>query len=302
MKDLIRLYRDPDVNTPASTPPPVAEPPVQTPPGAVPLDATPKSASASVNINAPITPQAGTFTLPDAYKDKPYLKGVDSMEKVYAMLDGAQTLVGKKGVIVPAADAPQAEKDAYYEALGRPKTAAEYTPVLIGADKTDPKVLPRLQDTFHKAGLTAEQAKIVWEGSTATFQDFAKDHALAGQQADIDFDKLAADTFGADRDKVLARGKELVDANISPAVKAAALKLDNNAYVVLADILRNIDKKYISPDGAPKHKPTIGTGTPDDIRSQGKVLMEKQLKLSPMSAEYAELQRQIDGLYSGLRR
>ena len=303
MKDLIKLYRDPAIVEPVAPVVPPVEPPVQVPDAAKPVDLSPKSASTTVDLNTPVVKVDDKgFVLPDAFKDKPYLKGVKSVDEVYKMLDGAQELIGKKGPAVPKADAPQAEKDAYYESIGRPKTAAEYTSVLVGADKTDPKVLTRIQEAFHKAGLTPDQAKLAWEESTGAFMDYAKEKGLADAQADVDFDKLAANTFGVDRDKVLARGKELVDANISPAMKEAAKKLDNNAYVVLADILRNIDKKYISPDGAPLGKPTATGMTPADLSNKARNLMAEQSKFTPMSQEFNNLQKQIDECYDTMRR
>lgn len=296
MKNLIMLYRDPAV---------VIDPAAAILEGAKPADLTPGSASATVDLNAAVAPKpdvvaAGSFILPDAYKDKPYLKGIDSQEKLLKMLDGAQELIGKKGPAMPKPEAPQAEWDAYYESIGRPKTAAEY--VFDGADKADQKFLPKVQAAMHKNGLTPNQAKGVWVDVNAALGEYMTEKGVSDAQADVDFDKLAAESFGVDRDKILARGKQLVDANISPAMKNAAMKLDNNAYVVLADILRNIDKKYISPDGAPLGKPNATGMTPADVSIKARTLMSEQSKFSIMSPEYQNLQKQIDACYDTLRK
>lgn len=301
MKTLMRFYRDPAVviDPPAA----IVEPPVQVPEGAKPADLTPGSASTTLDLNRavnlkPADPAVPAFVLPDGYKDKPYLKGIDSQEKLLKMLDGAQELIGKKGPALPKPEAPQAEWDAYYESIGRPKTAAEY--VFDGADKADPKFLPKIQAAMHKFGLTPTQAKGIYAEVNTALGEFAKEKGIADTQADVDFDKLAADTFGVDRDKVLARGKQLVDANISPAMKEAAKKLDNNAYIVLADILRSIDKKYISPDGAPNGKPNATGMTPSDISAKARTLMSEQSKFSTMSQEFQNYQKQIDECYDQL--
>lgn len=297
MKNLISLYRETDAAGAAGAAAGAnQEPPV----GAEKVDLAPASVEAKVDINAKPAAVAPTFALPDEYKEKPYLKGIDSLDKVYKMLDGAQELIGKKSPVVPKADAPQAEKDAYYESIGRPKTAAEYAPVLTGADKTDPKVLPRLQAAFHKAGLTPDQAKIVWDESTSAFADFAKEKGVADQQADVDFEKLATDSFGADRDKILATSKAILDANVSPTMKAQVAKLSNENLIVLADVLNNINKKYIKQDG-PGGKPFLASGTPDELRAKARGLMSDQSKHDPMSVEFQNLQKQIDGLYNQIR-
>lgn len=311
MRNLIMLYRDPAVIPPVQTPPPAAViPPVVTPPlevtpppaAVVPpvIDVTPKSAATIVDINAkpPVTPPS--FVIPDAFKDKPYLKGIDSVDKLFAMLDGAQALIGSKGPAVPKADAPQAEKDAYYTSIGRPEKPEGY--VIPGAEKADPAFLPRLQKAFHKNGIPQDQAAALWTDVGTELQEWMNEKKLVEVQQDVDFTKLATDNFGAERDKILARGQELIKANVSPSMAPAVSKLDNNALIVLADILRNVDKKYIKQDGAPNVQPILNGGTPDELRAKARELMTAQGKFTPMSAEFTNLQSQIDGIYDQIRK
>lgn len=304
MKNLITLYREPTVvsDPPAAVIPPVVTPPLETPPvAAAPqvIDTTPKSAATTVDINAkPVVPPS--FVIPDLYKDKPYLKGIDSMEKLYAMLDGAQTLIGAKGPAIPKADAPQAEKDAYFEAKGRPKTPEEYK--LTGTEKADPAFLPRLLKAFHKNGFNNEEATALYADVNGELQEWMKEKGLVEAQQDIDFTKLATDTFAAERDNVMVRGKELIGELSSPSMKPAIAKLDNNALIVIADLMRNVDKKYIKQDGGMNRQPTITAGTPDELRAKARGLMVEQGKHTPMSAEFNNLQTQIDGIYDQIKR
>lgn len=293
MKNLIRLYRFPEavIDAPAAT---------VIPDAAKPADLAPASAATTLDINTPAPKvETATFVLPDAYKDKTYLKGVKDLDQVYKMLDGAQELIGKKGPALPKPEAPQAEWDAYYESIGRPKTAAEYA--FDGADKANPAFLPKVQAAMHKAGLTPSQAKTIWSEVNVALGEFATEKGIADKQADIDFDKLAADTFGVDRDKVLARGKELVYSHISPTMKDAYAKLDNNSLVVLADVLRNIDSKYIKADG-PGKQPDANGVTPAELSAKARTLMVEQGKYSPMSQEFLNIQKQIDDCYNMMRR
>lgn len=289
MRNLIQLYRDPAV---------VVDQPA---PGAAAADLTPGSASASVDINAAAAPkvEAPAFVLPDTYKDKPYLKGVDSQDKLLKMLDGAQELIGKKGPALPKPEAPQAEWDAYYESVGRPKTAAEYA--FDGADKADPKFLPKVQAAMHKAGLNPTQAKTIWAEVNGALGEYMKEKGIADEKQNVDFDKLAADSFGVDRDKVLARSKELLGEFTSPGMKTHVANLSNESLVVLADVLRNIDAKYIKQDG-PGGKPDATGMTPGDVSMKARELMAQQSKFNPMTPEYNSLQKQIDDLYNTLRR
>ena len=306
MKNWIRFYFDPATPpgagaapAPAATPAPAA--------AAAPNPTTPGSASTTINPNDPATPPASSFVIPVEFKDKPYLKGVDSSDKLFKMLDGAQTLLGQpRGPVKPADTAPQAEKDAYYESLGRPKTAAEYK--FEGEDKTAPAVLEKLKGMFFKHGVSAEAAKGQWADFQAIVGEAAKADVDARNAADVAFTKLGTDIFGAERDKVLATSKALIAANASPAAlaimeKLPIEKLPNEALIVLADVLNNISKKYIKPDGAPAGGPTNAGVTQSELQAQARLLMEKQLALkNPMSEEYASLQKQIDGIYERIRK
>lgn len=81
-----------------------------------------------------------------------------------------EKLIQAKGIIKPGANATQPELDAYYLALGRPATAAEYAltkpekMTLDGKEVVVPKELweaetaSKASELFHKIGLTKEQA------------------------------------------------------------------------------------------------------------------------------------------------
>jgi len=296
MTQWLRLYRDPNAGDSAGAA--VAEPPVAA--GAIPADLAPKSAA----INMPIPDQKpsetpGAFVIPPEYKDKAYLKGVDSPEKLFKMLDGAQELIGKRPAGVPLPDAKPEEWEKFYESVGRPKTAAEYQ--LDGADKTDPKILPKFQEALHKAGLNPAQAKIVWNESIQALNDYAKEKGIAEQQQNTDFDALGTKLFGAERDKVLATSKTLLDKFAPAELKSELAKLSNENLIILAGVLNNINKTYIKTDVPTNNQPTISGNTPDDIRAEARLLMEKQAKLTPLSQEFENLQKQINAKYDQLR-
>lgn len=291
----LKLYRDPAVVESVAN----VEPPIAVVPATDIVDLKPASASTTLDISKSLTPPAAAFVLPDAFKDKPYLKGVDSLDKVYAMLDGAQNLIGQKGPSVPKDDAPQAEWDKYYESVGRPKEAAEYK--FEGADKSDPKFLPKVQIAMHKAGLTSKQANTVWNEVNLALGEFMKEKGIEAAAQDTDFNKLATDSFGVERDVVLARSKDMLKEFSSPNMREQIARLPNESLIVLSDVLRNIDRKFIKQDG-PQRPPTLQGGTPDELRARARGLMEKQRGMDPMSQENINLQTQIDGIYDQIRR
>ncbi|MDE1866575.1 MAG: hypothetical protein KGI08_02545 [Thaumarchaeota archaeon] len=297
MNFLLRILRDPAAE-PAGGRTAVVEPPVAS--TAVAGDPT-KAASASttVNVSDPQKDTPPAFVIPEAYKDKPWAKGVDSLEKLWAMNDGAQNLIGKNRIALPGENATPEEINAFYEALGRPKEAKEY--VFKTNEGTDPNFLPKVQAAMHKHGLTAKQAAGLWDDVNTALSEFAKEKGIADQKLNTDFTKLATDSFGAERDAVLSRGKDLIKELTSANMKPYVDTLSNESLVVLADILRNVDRKYIRPDG-PGRQPTMSSETPDQLRGKARMLMEKQNSLNPMSTEYQTLQQQIDQIYNTLRQ
>lgn len=290
MNKLFRLYYDPEAA-----------------PGAAPVNTAPGTASTTIplpeaaNPQAPAAPAAAvTFAIPDAYKDKSYLKGVDSQDKLFAMLDGAQNLIGKRPAGIPAQDASQEEWDKFYEAAGRPKEAKEY--VFDGADKADPKFLPKVQAAMHKAGLNSSQAKVVYTEVNNALMEMAKEQGINAQQQDTDFEALAAKTFGADRDKVLSTSKALLEKFVPADMKGELGKLSNENLIIMAGVLNNLSKTYIKEDGAPGSGPTTTGMTPADISNKARALMLDPAYSDPFKPNHAAVKKQVDDLYALLRK
>jgi len=139
--------------------------------------------SASALLNTP--PAAGVpegqlaqvpGAAPPAASPIPWLEGVDAEMIGYAqnkgwtdpkqVVEGYRNLEKMRGVpaerllTLPDAAADQATKDAFYEKLGRPKTAAEYDIKVEGNDATT----AHLKELFHKNGVSAEQARNLLAG------------------------------------------------------------------------------------------------------------------------------------------
>ena len=272
----------------------------------------PESATATVPLTAPgagapPAPGAGApppvFNIPEAYKEKPYLKGIDSPDKLFSLLDGAQELIGKRPAGIPAPDAPPEEWQKFYDAVGRPKTPAEYQFDIPKEVKVDDKIVNQIKQMMHEEGLTPTQAKNLQKKFDALTLNIVKEKKLALQQQDTDFDKLATTTFGADRDKVMAVGKHLIDTFAPPAIKAEVAKLSNEALIVLSGVLKGINDKYIKADGAPTGggpgggQGSSGAPTPDTLRAEARALMVSEAYTNSMHFDHEIVKSQVDELY-----
>lgn len=275
-----RLYRFPDAPDSSGNPPAGAPPAGAPPAGAPPAGAPP------------------TFVVPEVYRDKPWAKGIDAPEKLWTMLDGAQTLIGKRPAGVPAADAKPEEWNAFYDALGRPKTAAEYQ--FDGADKADPKFTPKIQEAFHKHGLSAAQAKGVYGDINAALQEFAKERGLADATQNTDFDALATKTFGAEKEKVLATGRALITKYASPQFAPLVAALPNEQLIVMASVLQGIHKDYIKEDVIIPGGQGGGAQTEDQIRAEARAIMMLPEYKNEFHPQHAATIEKLNAVYAKL--
>lgn len=282
---MIRIYRDPD-------------PAVTVGAGSASTTQPVETSDSSRKGTATVTPES--FVVPDAYKDKPYLKGVDSQDKLFKMLDGAQELIGKKGPSRPIDGAPQTEWDAYYESQGRPKTAAEYQFEKVEGVQYDDKLTQGVKDLLFKNGINAATAKELQKGFDTIVVQVVKDKGIQlqeQQKLDLDFDKLGAEAFGAQRDQVLATSKSLIDKFSSEKVKPYVAKLPNESLIVMADVINNINKTYIKQDGAPGAGPTTTGVSPADRSARGRELMASPAYSDPWHKDHERTVKEVKDLY-----
>src|SRR5690348_7114026 len=241
-------------------------------PAAAPVAAPPAPASTAAALAAPeqITAAAaaalgtapateGLSWLPGATEDMVgYVKNKGWTDPKQ-VLEGYQNLEKMRGVpadrllTLPASDADQAARDAFFDKLGRPKEAAGYE-FSIGADGQDGGWNDHLKQTFHKAGLTAEQAKTVISDYAAKVQADAEAQAVAqvtkvqGEHAELMREWGAAANQNLDAAR---KGKELLkfsDADVDAQGQSIGHK---RAMKLLHDVAtRSGEAGYVTDTGA----------------------------------------------------
>lgn len=165
-------------------------------------------------------------------KSNPLVKGFDNAEAMAAEHLNLQGLIGRKGVIRPAEDAPPSHWEKYYNDLGRPATPGEYKldgftrPEGVGWD-VDGVETPMVA-VMHEAGLSNEQVEKVLQGYGAISTDFAQ-RGSADVEAVVDATHAALKT-----DWGLA-----FEAKVDLAIRAANKNIEGGAKtlegIVLAD-------------------------------------------------------------------
>lgn len=105
--------------------------------------------------------------LPDDIKSDPSLASIQDVAGLAKSYINAQTLVGKKGVILPGENATEDDWNQFYGAIGRPETPDKYE---IAKPSELPEGFPYVEDieknfkdVAHKMGLTPNQVKGLYD-------------------------------------------------------------------------------------------------------------------------------------------
>ncbi len=210
-----------DDGTPAADPAPTADP-TPTPDPAPAADPAPSLAAdpAPVADPAPAAdPAPGTLSfrdmLPDDLKGDPAFKDIDSLEKLAREHQNLQGLIGRKGLIVPADDAPQEARDEFFNAIGRPETVEGYD----FGDVQPPEGMPWRKEADEKvtaAGHAAGATNDVMKAMRAAYIESAAEDLAAMEQRAAAFAETSEaalkSEWGGDYDANLATANQAVKA------------------------------------------------------------------------------------------
>jgi len=129
-------------------------------------------------------------SLPEDIRGEESLKVVTDFPGLVRQHINAQKMVGKDKVVLPGPNATDAEKDAFFTAIGRPKTAGDYKVEIPEElkDVFDPARLEKARAIAHKLGVTQAQ----FEGYMKAEGEAAME-LLAGQDTVDETAKLNAD-------------------------------------------------------------------------------------------------------------
>jgi len=197
-------------------------------------------------------PPAFSTVIPETYRDKEWVKqNAKDPETFFKFVDNLNTVVGKKGVIIPGEKATPEEIGAFRSALGVPGKPEEYefeTPQEMKDAKRVPETDIAIKKLMHEAGIPKDSAKKLQLG----FEKYMYGEHLkvleANKLVDKAFDDTTTKLFGDQKDLAITNAKKLLQENNSPEVLTMIDKLDNNALIVLTAALNGIVNKYIKED------------------------------------------------------
>ncbi len=250
-----------------------------------------QSVQATISSNPPeeVTPPVFNDVVSEEFRAKPFMKDVDSMDKLLTKFEGAQTLIGKKGdLTLPGDDATEEQKTEFYTKLGRPPSADKYElnkPEGFQETEISKEYDTGLKTILFKHGLTSAQASGLSKDFDELVAATQKKMGVQEEAVEKDFMEQAEILFKDRQDQVLDLGSQLIKKHAPPELVDYAgqltEKLDNKALLLFCSVLDNINKAYISPDGLPPD----GGGSGFSLQE-----LEKELSEIPKSESWKNFQ------------
>lgn len=207
--------------------------------------------------------------IPDAYKDKAWVKNIKDSESLFKMVDDQNAALGKRPAGIPEDNATDEQRALFNKAFGVPEKSEEYKlPDLVEGDTKGAEFQTKIKAMYHKAELNPRQANVISE----MFGDLAKSMAPDSEAQDAEFSKMMDAEFGDQTERVLKEAQELITRFTPESMKDEIDKLGNVEQKVLASVLKGIRDEYISEDDIPSG-PGAAAATPADKIEEAKAIM-----------------------------
>lgn len=271
---------------------------------AAPAEAAPApevSQNAGVSIGMPNTtptveaaPTEFSNIIPADFADKPWVKDVKDIPGLFKMTDDLKSKMGERPAGIPHENSTPEERAAFNKSFGVPEAAADYK--LSDPIKGHEDFQNRVRDIMLKNNLSQGQA----EGLDADWNELMESLSPDPEAQNADFDKMATDIFGDNKDKVLSDANALLEAHskdLPDDTKAAFNNLPNNILVPLAAVLNSIQGKYINEDDIPTGATVPSGMSPEERRAKGATLMASPAWKDSFHPDHAKVAAEVKAIY-----
>lgn len=244
-------------------------------------------------------------SIPESFRDKPYMKDIDSMDKLFEQFDNSQKLIGKKTVGIPGQESTIDEWNEFYNKMGRPESPDKYEFDSIEGfpeevKRTDEQVA-ELRKIFHETGLTASQAKSLLkridESTKSMYEQNKADYEKMVETRKAEFRDKINKHFGSDAEKAIQVTEGLLSKYVPKGLEDAVKALDDDSLLVLASVLNNMrseslkeDTLFKSGDGAPGQ-------TAEDLRADAKKKMMSPEWNDVMHPNHDKVKAEVRAIY-----
>ena len=205
-------------------------------------------------------------TLPESFREKGYLKGIDSMEALLNKFEGSQALIGKKSV-VPTAESSDEDWKAFNDSLDgdnfdklnamRVPESYEFSDMEF-PEGTDMDVMKASTDKFSEIAKGAGASNKVADAIRSEWLKYEMEQTSAHQEKlDTDFGELGKQTWGADYEAKVAELSPIFQKFMPESVRENMANVPASQLVplmLMAEQVANAGK----PDGLPSNPAGVG--------------------------------------------
>jgi len=140
----------------------------------------------------PIIGEDGKFvtnwqeTLPEDIRGEKSLRDFKDVTGLAKSWVSARRMLGKDKVAIPSESSTDGEWEEFYNAGGRPKTAADYNlkrPETLPEEYYDKELVSKAQELFHKIGLNKKQAEALFAFNNENAMAALKNHTTGQEMA-----------------------------------------------------------------------------------------------------------------------
>ena len=211
---------------------------------------------------------AGAFTLPEQYREKPYMQDVKTLGDLCKKFDGAETLLGKKRTIMPDETSTPDDIAEFNKLRGVPDDHNTYVSIKTeeGADKT---FFEAMKPAFKKANMTAKDVAVLEAELAPVIEKITGTKVEADKAQGEAFDALTDKIFAGTKENDLAQARILMDAHTHEGLKKYMNELSNEHLAIMACVMKGVRAKYMNEDNT-RDGGGGDTGSAEDIRTEGK--------------------------------
>lgn len=243
------------------------------------------------------------------YADKGFMQELTAPEKMFEKIDNLESLIGKKS-FVPGENATEQDWNDYRGRIGV-KSAEDYSIDSSSLpdnfkDFHNVEIEGKVKQMFYDAGLTPQQAKIINSRYDQIMTETHKDlmEKVAEQQkqqqlSDEEFDALAKETWGNDKENVINVAKALIQEYTPANLKDAMATMDNKSLTIMASVLKGVSDKYISQDDLDALRGGA-TDSSESLREEAQKELAKLSSMSPFDKGYETQRQRVNELYASL--
>lgn len=194
-------------------------------------------------------PRLRTFKIPEKFASEPWAKEVKNVDDLWSKMNGAQKLLGKDKVIIPGKNASAEEVAEYHKRMGRPDNPEGYEFKNLEALKEverNAELDHGMKKIFFDEGISKEAGERIVTKYEELIFTMQKPVIEAGAKRDLDFNKLAAEVLGEDRESSITAFKEVMRESLGDKAHLASKieHLSNDELLPLIVMSKNIHDKY----------------------------------------------------------